>query len=191
MRNDLWRYCVSALLLCVSIGVHAGTVTIVASQDGDDVVLTGSGSIDTSGFTGLTISSLSSDISTPTLFQGINASGFTNVDVYTSNVTNFSPLAPGTNFLQVAAGSDPFGVNDQVNRIILPSTYSSGASLNFIWRITDTTLPALNLNFGTVATFGNNTVQLSQVPLPPAAWLFISALGGLVGVKKWRKHPAN
>jgi len=37
---------------------------------------------------------------------------------------------------------------------------------------------------------GNSTTYISAVPLPAAAWLFLSALGGLVGVKKLRSRSS-
>lgn len=38
---------------------------------------------------------------------------------------------------------------------------------------------------------GESTTYISAVPLPAAAWLFLSALGGLVGVKKLRARSST
>ncbi|MEM7097652.1 MAG: VPLPA-CTERM sorting domain-containing protein [Pseudomonadota bacterium] len=178
------------------MGVQAGTVTIIASQDGNDIVFSGSGNVDTTSLGAATTDQFAfGGASQPTFFRGFNEGGgnFTSIDVYASDVTNFDPLTPGMVSIFVSPGSDPFGVNTLAgDTISLPAGYVSGSNLNFTWRILNMDISALN--FGTLATFGSsghmNSVVLSQVPLPAAAWLFISALGVLIGMKRRRSASA-
>ena len=188
-------------LVCVS--AHAGTITIAVSQDGNDVVFSGSGSLDTNGYPLPMVAAGPTSIfprgpsqSTPGLYQGgPNEVGLVTKRELPSSFFTFLPLSSTETFSFDVTSGDDFGFqfipSRKIGFLLRPKRgiltftngYQSGDSINFVWRVLNNTVAGLDLNFGTIGTFGTNTIVLTQVPLPGAVWLFISAIGGLFGFK--------
>lgn len=157
---------------------HSATVDIIVSQVGSDVVFSGSGSVDLTGLGAASPSNLNASRSQFNLFGGTD--GIT--DVFDITIPTFIPLNNGFFSFNSISGDSFFvqGLNSGNQGFLgVNENYISDDSLAFTWIVNNQDLAALNLNFGTVAIFGNNTVNLSAVPIPAALPLLLS---GLVGV---------
>ena len=167
----------------------AATVSITAAESGGNVVLTGSGSIDLSGGShSFTFNAASFNTNNHQFFLGAN--GFT--DVYTWGSSSGGTLS-NSRFDFTVAG-DTFGF-DRMGALGLNQGYSSGQAINFVWTVANRTLADLGLNFGTVATIGNNSISLSRapisdVPLPASAFLLLAGMGGLTVVSRRKTAKA-
>ncbi|MGG7565574.1 hypothetical protein ACQ5SO_05360 [Rhodovulum sp. DZ06] len=179
-----------ALLGAVS-AAEAATVEIEARQVGGDVVLTGTGSVDLAG---LSLAFPSADYtaapsqSTENFFIGAGAFA----DVYSIADPGFVPMND-TGFVFTSVSGDIFALQGSIAGalnpfVMAPEGYVSGETLSFTWTVAGTTLAALDLNYGTLGAFGNNTVTLSRavsdVPLPPALGLLALAAGALGGLAR-------
>lgn len=169
----------------------AATLTITVSQSGADVTLTGSGSIDLSGLGPATASNLVTfDRSQFNLFAGGVAGQ--PVTQYEPAVA-FTPMST-TGFAFSSVAGDPLLI--QLGGFVLVEQgYNSGDPLNFVWTVAGTSVDALNLNFGTLASFADNKVTLvrdatgvSKVPLPASGLLLLAGLGLLAGRSKRRSR---
>ncbi|MEM7098866.1 MAG: hypothetical protein AAF541_11450 [Pseudomonadota bacterium] len=198
----------AALFSMFCMAAQAGTITIVVSQDGSDVIFTGSGSLDTAGYPspmvpgGLTsVFSRGTSQSLIRSYQGgPSGPGVVTKRELPSGGFTFLPLSSTETFTFDVTSGDDFGFQFvQGGRqgpifrpsrgiLTLTSGHKSGDSVNFVWRVLNNSVDGLDLNFGTIGTFGTNAIVLTQVPLPAAVWLFISALGGLLSCKYSRPH---
>lgn len=83
-------------------------------------------------------------------------------------------------------GSDT-GVSPVRNGLLFTLTHSNlSAAADYVLRVSGTAA-GFGGNYGVLLNVGN----VSQVPLPPAVWLFISALVGLVSLARRRRDPAG
>lgn len=170
---------IRSILLALAFGLAASsagaaTLTIEAVQDGDDVVFIGSGAIDLTGLGAPAPIGILRSESSGREF-GVTNSSFALVDRYevTGLFTTFTPLS-GTGFDLdgfSAETGDPFYLSGpgQFRRSHLRVTrgYASLDPIAFLWRASDSQMADLNLNFGTIAAFGNNTITLTGSPVAP------------------------
>lgn len=184
MKNVL--FLVTLLLVSASA---MSDVNIVATQQGGDVVLTGSGTVDLAGFGVSENSGGALNRNQFNLFGG----RIGNSDLYSDiSIPTFIPLGDDFSF---AVGGDNFslqGLNGggSVGFLGIAVGYTSGSPINFVWTVSGTTIAALNMNFGTVAEFGNNTLILErgtdpaipQATAVPALSVWgLGLLAGLIG----------
>lgn len=181
-----------ALLFAAS--ANAATLDITATETAaGDVVLAGSGSIDLTGLS-LYVSEYPVDVSeNSTDFNYFIGAEY--YDVYSINFFEGLNLLSDTAFSFTRTG-DGFGFQEFMGfeQLVVDLGYVSGQAIDFSWVVADTTVAALDLNFGTLATFGNNTVTLvngvSTVPLPASLVLLIAALGTLGGAARLGRNRA-
>ncbi|MDA8585316.1 VPLPA-CTERM sorting domain-containing protein [Rhodobacteraceae bacterium] len=178
-----------ALVASILIGLpaSAATVDIVATQDGEDVVFTGSGSVDLTG----------SDFEFTFDATNINQSNFRFFigaddglsDVYSWDYGWGGQSLSWTGF-DLEASGDTFGF-DRLGAFGLNAGYNSGDEINFAWTVFGASFADLSLNFGTLAELGNNTVSLSAapsvVPLPASSLLLLAGLGGFAAVSRKKR----
>ncbi|MEM1048688.1 MAG: hypothetical protein AAGL24_21220 [Pseudomonadota bacterium] len=177
----------------------AATLTIEAVQDGDDVVFIGSGAIDLTGLGAPAPIGILRSVSSGREF-GVTNSSFALVDRYevTGLFTTFTPLGASGFDLQgfSAETGDPFYLSGpgqfRRSHLRVARGYASLDPINFLWRALDTQMADLDLNFGTIAAFGNNTITLTgtpvaPVPLPASGLLLVAGLGALWRLSSNRK----
>ena len=89
-------------------------------------------------------------------------------------------------------GADENGVNTNVTSANPFNDFIITNTVGTVLDIASNTLPLLNFNDTNLYTDGIATITLtaSPVPVPAAAWLFGSALAGLVGVRRHRSAQA-
>lgn len=178
-------------VFCLATTAQAASVNIIASENGGDVILTGSGSVD---LTGTVLSNpgiqfpQTSDALHPNYYAG-SSQGL--ADIYAlPNFISFTPLS--TTFDSLLPTGDIFGLQGSFPGlnpfVILPENYVSLDPISFSWTVSGQTIASLGLNFGTVGEFGNTTINLSAVPLPAPFLLVLSGLGGLALVGRRRKQ---
>ncbi|PWJ12950.1 VPLPA-CTERM sorting domain-containing protein [Jannaschia seohaensis] len=178
-------------LALLAAPASAGTVAIEAYEQGGAVVFSGSGSIDITGLGPASSFTASSDDgrSQSNLVSGLPAGTHAS---FSTLVFPFQPLNGGSFTFDVAG--DPFffqsnGPNGN-GYVSVESGYASGDPIDFTWTATRQTLSGLDLNFGTLAAFGGNTVTLSEgappVPLQAASWLLLAGAGVLWGLRRQR-----
>ncbi len=100
-----------------------------------------------------------------------------------------------------ASGSREFALINEVftaqypstiDQLVLQSTFTSvGSSLTPLWYVqyenafnSTTDEPVLNSAVGSFSVGLDGTIAISQVPVPAAAWLFISGIIGLTSFKR-------
>lgn len=167
---------------------HSGTIDIFVSQVGDDTVFNGSGSIDLTGLGASSPSSLSVSRSQFNLFGGTSGT----IDIFDITIPTFVPLNNNFFSFDSVTGDSFFaqglnGGNNDQGFFGITEDYTSNDTLSFQWVVNNQSLSDLNLNFGTVAAFGANTVNLSEVPIPAALPLFIGCLASFGFLARRRK----
>ncbi|MGH6619181.1 MAG: hypothetical protein ACREF6_06525 [Alphaproteobacteria bacterium] len=83
-------------------------------------------------------------------------------------------------------GSDTGAVADRTGLLFTLSHADLSAAADYILRVSGTAA-GFGGNYGVLLNVG----EVSQVPLPPAVWLFISALVGLVSLARRRRDRAG
>jgi hypothetical protein len=186
---------VSVLAVLFFSASQASMIEISVTQSGSNVVFSGSGSVDLAGLGAPSPAALEVSRSQFNLFGGLTGTS----DAYNITIPTFVPLndsffefdsIAGDNFfVQGLNGSPPnftgfLGVN---------SGYVSDTAMSFTWTVLNESILGLDLNFGTVAEFGNNTVTLiddssSGVPAPAT----IALLGlGLAGIRHQHRRRST
>lgn len=187
----------TGLFLGVVGTANAGTVTIDVAEAGGNVVFSGSGSIDLAGATLVSLGNLLNPTG-----SGSDANGFIGVapTVFLSAIGKEYNFATGTftaltsATVAFTAVGNPFGYSTATNGtdLVVDAAYNSGDSINFTWTAVNTTASALGINFGTIANFGTNSIEVTsgtinsggvgdtQIPLPASALLLFGALSGLI-----------
>lgn len=186
---------------CLTGLAQAATLSIDVAEAGGNVVFTGSGSLDLTGLapssTGVAVDPATSG-SDSTGFLGAAAPLFFGLvptgDEYDLGSIAFTALTSDATRFQ--ATGDVFGLNAGTAAtgpvLTVPSLYTPGTNIAFTWVAENTTAQALGVRFGTLASFGTDTIEVSSstldtggpgdvanVPLPATAWLFLVALSGL------------
>jgi hypothetical protein len=179
---------------------YAATITIDVAEDaGGNVVFTGSGTVDLDGLT----LAIADAVGTPSgesnanFFGGLADPAFFGppplVDVYLSSVGSFSPLTTAV-LTDMGVSGDAFGIGDLFGDVVLSldADFVDDDPISFVWVAESTTIADLGVNFGDIASIGNNTVTVKRgtiidsgpgdttpVPLPASALMFAVAFAGL------------
>ena len=171
---------------------QAAMVEITATDVGGTLTLTGTGSIDLTGMGISGTSGTTVHLSLINLFGGL-AEG--TKDLYRPVINPFTPLS-GTvanpDIITFSISGDDFYVQSNgplAGFLILNQDYQSNDPISFVWTVTNSTTID-ELNFGTITTFGNNTILLTNgtiVPIPAAIWLFGTGLLGLIVIARRKK----
>jgi PEP-CTERM motif len=198
MRQSTQRLAAALILATASVlatgPARAGAI-ININQVGTDVVVTGSGTLDT---TGLTIVALNFDAVpdlTPNLGFAIlgpaNGSGAgVGVDEY-AGATGPASFGPGGQTNPSSGSGDPFGLAFQgqfQGEILVPRGYS-GAPLSATDTYANATFSSLGLTPGTyIYTLPNDTLMV-QIGVPEPSTLVSAAVAVLAGVGiLWRRR---
>ncbi|MEO1019247.1 MAG: VPLPA-CTERM sorting domain-containing protein [Pseudomonadota bacterium] len=176
---------ISALAVMLStLSTNAATISISVGQSGSDVVFTGSGEVDLTGL-------VSANYNGSTV-AGYGSEGFGEFtqfsSVFSATSPQILPVGPSVQQFDMVSG-DVFGVTNSFDVVLLPENYVSLDPISFVWTLSNSTVEALNLSFGELAAFGQNTVTLSPVaavPLPATLPLLIAAIGGFGFVARQR-----
>lgn len=186
---------VSAMALCLGVAAAnadvIADVTVVGQQVGNDVVLTFSGSVDTTNLSVVGATTYAAGAGfyccDPVGLWAVDGSTLARYSAANSSVSdlNFSPtnysFSPGTltggQFVFLAAPNGGTGY------VYLPNTYASGTQINTVITFANTTLAALNADQDVTLTVGDQTLvydaQLTPVPVPAALPLMLAGLGAL------------
>lgn len=196
MRSPLigtWMPTVAVLVFAMAgLGenAHAGVVVNI-NQVGDDVVATGSGTMD------LTDLSFSGTVSGPTgiepnqaLISVGPAPGSGIADFYSgSSVTGPTSWGSGGTTYPSSGSGDLFGVDGHLDLIAVPLGYISGSSLSGTDTFANSTLASLGLTPGTYTyTWGTGAhadtfvvdINMASVPEPSSLVLSGIAVAGLM-----------
>lgn len=160
-----------ATALLISGQLHAGLI-ITATENGNDVEFTWSGSLDTTGvsFAGFGITSLPGEIRPSTgWFLGYSPAGSTIDLTFPILTPTPQPFGTSTSAFASSFSGDPFGL-DELGRIGLPAGYSSGSALSGSISFTNTNFDDLGITAGSApiiwALPSTDTITLSAVPEP-------------------------
>ena len=163
---------------------QAGIIMIDVTDNGGDLVLTGSGTIDTTGF-------VSSEGST----SGFNSYGSVSGNYWIGVQGSYwawaltdsaTALFGGSSAGSFAMTGDDFGFWGAHFFYTNPN-YVSGSLINFTWTIAGLDEDFAQPNYGTIATFGNNSVVLREggsVPEPATLAMLGLGLIGLWGSRR-------
>lgn len=167
------------MLIGVSGVAQADVLNISVSESGGNVVFTGSGQMDLAGLGASTLLANNISNSTSSFFAGLSV-----YDQYEGfSIQTFVALS-GSDFEFDTVVGDGFGVDGSFKVLAVNSGYVSETPISFIWTTNNATIAGLSLNFGVVAAFGNNTVNLlnaSVAAVPePSSWALM--LLGIVGL---------
>ena len=179
---------------------NAAIIEIEAIQVGDNVEFIGSGAIDLTGLgspdqIGFGLAAVRQD-------QDFGVIDGARIDRYTitGTFTSFMSFANTSFTLESYSATttgDAFYISlpqpNLRNRLRLTRGYTSLDALNFTWRALDVQLAELQLNFGTIAEFGNNTIILkgaptTSVPSPSSGGLLMSVLLGVCFISIRRRQ---
>lgn len=176
---------VVAVLLCGANAQAAAIFNLVES--GGDVILSGSGSINLTGLTGIgDASSAVTPFMNPS-FPNFRAgdTGFHNLDRY-EGITGPTSFGSGGPNIGSSGSGDVFGIHG-ATVLYVPDGYLSGSALSGTGVWTSETFASLDVTEGTYVWSWSSdsiTLNIGQVPIPAAAWLFGSALLSLIGFKR-------
>lgn len=162
---------VGAALLCASVGAHAA-YDIVIAQDGPDVVLQGSGTLNTSGMTFVLQSNGCGPgvVGPTTLCLGTGTTGLFAASALTPGLTGLT--GGQVSIATDGRSSGPYVIIDNTN-LFLPSGYLSGTQINNSSRFVSNTLANMELTVGTTRTLtlvSGDTINFRVLAsLPPVA----------------------
>ena len=171
----------AGVLLLATASAAEASMLLKVEQVGADVVITGSGSIDTSGLTAGSTSDTFTNLLTDTqLFAGPAA--FSNGSIrFWSGLSGPAFLGSDSNVLELPDDSisssfgDLFGIqSDSIGNgagiplLVLPQTYVSGSSLSGTSRYSNRTLSELGLTPGTLTWSVGSGASLQTVQITTA-----------------------
>jgi len=163
----LWTLAFDAHANVINLGAQVGTLTCTGSTSPACAGFTGQGTTSTTSATAMTLANSGDQTEITRLNFLINTGTFTTGDL-TKGPVSGSPLT-GT-----------FSVSSPYFIVKL----GSGLDKFFFFQNLDSTL---TLTFNLIAGAGNGISHIDTVPLPGAAVLFFTALGGLIGWRRWRQ----
>ena len=183
-------------------GENAGSATVATlnlNQNGSNVDFRLTNSVGNLGAAnaGTFISDLGfsysgSGVLTPTSFTGFGGSG-QSISAGDFSVNPSGNFQGGYNFaleLGFPTTNKNSGAQRFLNGEYVSWTISNVVLEDFLNPVSGTGGLALAAVHIQSLASGNSTTYISAVPIPAAAWLFLSALGGLVGVKKLRDRSS-
>lgn len=198
-RNRMWGAAAigAALLSGAGLGAPARAAYVVTlTQVGANVIAAGSGTIDLSGLTFLSVAAPSPPELSPN--GGLIATGPLGAtpDVY-RGFTGPASFGPGL-YIQASSGSgDYVGIDGSDNILAVPDGYVSGGALSDAATFDGATLASLGVTPGTyVWTWGISaladdsfTLKVASVPEPTSLGLLVLPLG-LVMLRATRRNSA-
>ena len=177
-------------IMALALSANAA-ITINISQVGPDVVVTGSGSVNTAGLTLQATSAFGPSMYTlfGVLFAG--TSNGVSTDFWSGASLAGSSFGSGPIAIPSTGTGDRLGVYQ--TWVALPNGYVSGTPLSASSTFSNTTLNELGLNVGSsVWSWGSGptadslTLNVTAVP-EPHQYAMLAGLG-LVGMGLWRRH---
>lgn len=188
MLDNILRTITSGLLfigLLVSVAANAANINIVAVESGGNVFVTGSGSIDLTGLTYLGFGSQTGQVRPA--FGGINVGpSVEEILLVYQGGAGTTPFGTGSITKRADTGTgDMFGMSS--GNLLVADGYAGGPLVGSS-TYNGANFASLGMTEGSyLYTFSNDqtlSLQVGPVPLPAAAWLFGSALFGLLAVKR-------
>jgi uncharacterized protein (TIGR03382 family) len=191
--NRVYALAAGAALSALIVSTADAAFIVTAVESGGNVVVTGSGTIDTTGLTSVTPEGVG-----PTFFPSIaevllGNKGFAEVEQYTgiSGPTSFGSF--NGNETPTSGSGDDVGISGNYSQILLPSNYVSGAELSDTDTWAGARFVSLGLTQGLyVYTWGTGsdadsfTVEIGS-PVPEPAALAVFGLPALVGLLRRRR----
>ncbi len=183
---------VFALIFAISPMAGASVLNVTILQVGSDVVMTGSGSVNTAGLSlnGAAQRAGSVSPSTNTFTVG---SPNTISELVWSGLTGTPPsFGTGSNTLASSGTGDTFSVNN--SNIYVPFSYTSGAALSGQSTFASQTFSSLGLTtgsytwtWGSGANTGSAVLTIGAVPEPSTYALAAIATGVMAAIARRRK----
>lgn len=185
-------------LTLFATGRASGQETVTVQQDGANVLVSGSGTIDTAALTLLGYVTREDEVAGE---DGLVGFGSSDLEAAYLGITGPTSFGSGSDESASSSTGDTFGIEGSVGYILLPVGYISGSELSGTLTFDDTTIAALGLTDGTYTyTWGSGasadslTVDIGgSVVTPPAAApepsslaLLGSGVLGLAGVLRRR-----
>lgn len=174
--------------LLVPLSINAANINIVALESGGNVVITASGSIDLTGLTAAGSIQSTGRVEPVDGLISVGPLSSAGITIYRGGA-GIAPFGDGMFSAPSSGTGDTFGISS--GNLVVPFGYLSGNTLDGSSTYNSATFASLGMDVGSyLYTFSNDqtlSLQVGPVPLPAAAWLFISALAGLVLAK--RKQP--
>jgi hypothetical protein len=186
---------VFALICSTSPMVGAADLNFTIQQVGSDVVMTGSGSVNTAGLTSNGTAERAGSVN-PAFSAFAMGSPSTVTDTFWASLTGTKPAIGTGAFTLASSGTgDSFGLVTLGNGgLYLPPTYVSGAALSGQSTFAGTTLSGLGLTtgnytwtWGSGANAGSAVMSISAVPEPSTYALAVIATGVMAAVARRRK----
>lgn len=179
----------AAIALACSTGSFAGTINAFLFEDGKDVKLTFSGSVDLSGLIFRPVVGIGQ-------FGNVNPDGSTfavigsNFNTISMSVVSPSDFGMGTVTSATSVTGDTFGFGSGGRGpfVYINDAYVNNADLSGMAVFENTDIASLGADVGTFTwTFGGsvtntavlNVSSVAAVPLPAGGLLLVTALGGL------------
>ncbi len=184
VQSAMWSTAITVvglILLCAIPPDSRAAVVVVAVESGGDIVLT------TQAGGSLNLTGMSFDQAMVGSARIEPAGGFFMVgnlesaDQYSSPPISSVPFGSGPLAFATFGTGDIFGIaGGATGSIFVPSGYIPGAPLNGTATYVGETFASRGLTPGTyVWSLPSDTITLRVVPIPAAAWLFVSAIGWL------------
>ena len=188
---------VAVFALIIATGPMAGAADLIFTiqQVGNDVVMTGSGSVNTAGLTGSGTSNRAGSVNPSFSFFTVGTPTTVNQNFWRALTGNKPSIGTGSFTLASSGTGDTFSLsNYNGGGIYLPLNYISGAALSGQSTFAGTTISALGLTtgnytwtWGSGANAGSAVMTISAVPEPSTYALGAIATGVMAAIARRRK----